>query len=324
MTELDILQQRLSNRAVENEPMARHTTFKIGGPATYFFDAKSKEDITCAVNVAEQLRIPYLMVSLGSNMLVSDAGFDGLVIKTSARATKAEGNLLYAEVGLSMAQLVALGQAAGLTGMEFAATIPGGVGGGVRGNAGCYGKEVGSFVHSVECIEGGQIKTLSKKECEFAYRESRFKKHGGVVLAATFALEYGDVAASRTQVVELMKKRAAAQPVEFSSVGCIFKNLEINPTHPPLMIRGGEGGVNIPSEFLSKGIIPTAWIIDHVLGMKGVQVGKAQISEKHGNFIINLGGATATDVMTLVKKVQHGAREKMGVELQAEIELVGF
>ena len=309
---------------VENEAMARHTTFKIGGPATYFFDAKNKEDIACAVKAAEQLRIPYLMVSLGSNMLVSDAGFDGLVIKTSARATKAEGNLLYAEVGLSLAQLVSAGQAAGLTGMEFAATIPGGVGGGVRGNAGCYGKEVGNFVHSVECIEGGEVKTLSKQECEFAYRESRFKKHGGVVLAATFELEQGDVAASRTQVVELMKKRAAAQPVEYSSVGCIFKNVEINPSFTSPYNKGRMGGVTIPPDFLTKGIIPTAWIIDKVLGMKGVRVGNAQISEKHGNFIINLGGATADDVMTLVKKVQHGAREKMGVDLRTEIELVGF
>ena len=319
MEMIEQLQQRLGKRVVLDEPMAAHTTFKIGGLARYFFDAKTKEDIVAAVGTAEELQFPYLVVSLGSNMLVADTGFKGLVIKTSARITKAEDTLLYAETGLSLAQLVQTAQACGLVGMEFAATIPGAVGGGVRGNAGCYGKEVGSFVHSVECWEDGEVKILSKDECEFAYRESRFKKHGGVVLAVTFALEYGDATASRQTVVELMKKRAVAQPVEYSSVGCIFKNVE-----PVKGLDSRLRGNDIPEEFLSKGIIPTAWIIDHVLGMKRMRVGGAQISEKHGNFIINLGGATAADVMTLISMVKEKAQEKMGISLQTEIELVGF
>lgn len=288
--------------------LAQYTTFKVGGPAKYFFAAESSDDLIKAVQEAKNKEIPYFILGAGSNLLVSDKGFDGLVIQIKDSRLKIEGTKVVAGAGVRNAELAKATVDAGLTGLEWIVGIPGTVGGSVRGNAGAYGGEMKDVVRTVKVIGDG-LEEMSGAECEFAYRDSIFKHDSDLIIVeVSMELEKGG---GEEKLKEILKKRSDKQPKGLSS-GCVFKNYEL---------QGGED--KFPQEFVEKGIIPAGWIIDQ-LGLKGFQIGKAQISLEHGNFIINTGGATAEDVIMLISLIKQKSRNHFGIQLEEEIQLVGF
>lgn len=279
----------------ENEPLAKHTTFKIGGPADLFFEAKATEELIKAVKLARELKIPFFILGGGSNLLVSDQGFRGLVIKVQNEEIRVEGEKIIAEAGVSLSRLVEKAVEHSLTGLEFAVSIPGTVGGAVRGNAGAWQQAIGERVVRVQILtEKNQVKWLDQKECQFAYRQSRFKQTQAVILAVELSLEKGKETAIKEQI-DLNQEKRKGQPKE-PSAGCIF----VNPKPK------------------------SAGSLIEAVGLKGKQVGQAQISSQHADFIVNLGGAKAQDVLQLIKLAREKVKEKFNFDLREEIILVGF
>jgi len=292
--------EKLGKRRVKvAEPIAKYTTFGIGGPADLFYEAKTREELVRAVRLAQKLNISFFILGAGSNILVADEGLRGFVIavcNTKFKIQKEDSKFkIIAGAGMKLTELVGVAADRGLTGLEFAAGIPGTVGGAVRGNAGAWQQSIGDFVSSVKIIdESGEFKSLKKEECRFSYRDSRFKRSNEIILEVNFCLRKGDRKLIKKKIDEYISERSG-QPKE-ASAGCVF----VNPKPQP-----------------------AGYLIDQC-GLKGKKIGDAQISPKHANFIINLGKATADDVLQLIKIAKEEVKKKFGIELKEEICLVGF
>lgn len=284
--------------------LAGHTTFKIGGPADLFYEANTTDKIIQAVKLARRLKIPYFILGEGSNLLVSDQGFKGLVIKIRSAnwrtKLKIQNSILIAEAGVKLRTLVEETAKADLFGLEFAAGIPGTLGGAVRGNAGAWQQNIGDRVLRVRVLtKKGETKWLSQKDCQFKYRQSRFKKASEIILEVELQLGEGVKKEISKKIKKILKKREI-QPKE-PSAGCIF----INPTQRlPIRLSAGK-------------------LIEEC-GLKGRRIGDAQISLQHANFIVNLGQARAKDVLQLIKLAKTKVQKKFGIKLEKEIYLVGF
>lgn len=286
----------------ENEPMSKHTTLKLGGPAKYFLIARTRDELVRAIETADRKNIPYRVIGGGANTLVADSGFDGLIIKTAIMDVKIDD--LDAHVGSGMLS-VALARkvaAASLTGLEWMVTLPGSIGGAVYGNAGCFGSETKDRLVSVEAFIGGQVRTMSNAECKFGYRDSIFKhlEPRPVILSATFRLDHGNPSEINSKMKDFLAKRADEQPLGTSSAGCLFKN--------PLV----------------DGKRTSAGMLIEEAGLKGFAVGPVCISDKHGNFGITRPGATAADLVKLIQTVKARVREKFGIELEEEVQYIGL
>lgn len=277
-----------------NEPLAQHTTFKIGGPADLFFEVEKEEDLIRAVKALWEIGLPYFILGGGSNILVGDKGFRGIIIKLSNSELKVNGNTVIAGVGVGLKTLLNRCFEDSLTGLEFLAGIPGAVGGAIRGNAGAWQKSIGECVSRVKILtEDGEIKWIDKNRCQFNYRESRFKHNNEVILEVELDMDKGDKEEIKKQMkVNLEKKNS--QPKE-PSAGCVFVN--------PKPLSAGE-------------------LIDEC-GLKGTRIGNAQISERHANFVINLGGASASDVVSLISLAKTRVKEKFSIDLKEEIVKMG-
>lgn len=292
------LNHLLRGNVLEQESMARHTTFKTGGPAALMvFPQCEKELMEClwALQGKEQ---PYQIIGRGSNLLVSDKGFHGTIIKISDGFDHIDidGERLYAQAGASLRSVALFAIENGLSGLEFAAGIPGTLGGGVVMNAGAYGGELKEFISSVRILnERGEIETVSNEEMQFGYRTSLAQKKKLVVLGAEFLLPRGNREESKRRVAELAVCRREKQPLEYPSAGSTFKR-------PPGQFAGA--------------------LIEEC-GLKGLQIGGAQVSDKHAGFIINIGNATSADLYKLIKKVQAVVKEEKNVKLEPEVRMVG-
>lgn len=288
----------------KNELLADYCTYRIGGPARMMFLARSEEEIIAGLKIAHENKERVFVLGGGSNILFSDAGFDGLILKMENRGIKIiekknEGARLDVGAGTSLAALVNFARDNDLTGMEWAAGIPGMAGGAIRGNAGAFGHEIGESVEKVRALEVSPEKIISKNfgkdDCEFVYRGSIFKQNKNLlIVGAQIILRKGDRAAIISAMEERLAKKRAAQPLEYPSAGSVF--------------------VNLPGFFAGK-------IIEDC-GLKGKIAGGAQISEKHANFIINRGNAKAADVLDLIAQIKTAAKEKFNVDLREEIEIV--
>lgn len=320
----------------EDEPLAKFTFFRIGGPAKYFYIAKTSEDLVKAVEAAKEASIPYALMGGGCNTLVSDNGFDGLVIRVANTKWSIDGTTLSAEAGTVMALLAQETAKQGFTGFEFAAAVPGTVGGAVRGNAGAYGSEVKDVLTRVRVWDGSKERWMSANESAFGYRESIFKHnvdptagHGAyVILSAEFSLKKGDAATAQARVRELLQKKAATQALESPSAGCIFKNVELVPGKLELKDpKQGEPSDllknEMPKEFIEQGRISTGWMIE-ALDLKGKTMGGAMVSMKHGNYIINTGNARAEHILMLISFLKQQVRDKFGIQLQEEVQIIGY
>lgn len=277
-----------------DEPLWEHTTFKIGGPADLFYEAGTEEDLIWVFRVVREIEIPFLVLGGGSNILVGDKGFRGLIVKLSNCELKIKDGTIQAGAGLSMPFLLDVCKKNLLSGLEFMVGIPGTVGGAVRGNAGAWQQNVGDRVSRVKILsEEGEVKWIEQKDCSYSYRNSRFKQGKEIILAVEFLLDKGKQEEIEGQMNTYLEKRSF-QPKE-PSAGCIFIN--------PKPLSAGD-------------------LIDKC-GLKGVQVGDAKISEKHANFIINIGGAKAADVVELINLAKQKVEEKFNIKLLEEIVRVG-
>ena len=279
-----------------NEPLSNHTSFRIGGPADYYFEPQNKEDLVKLAGYFRNINFPYMIFGNGSNLLVSDDGLKCAVIslESSLNGKRIEGDLVIAEAGLKLSGLVDFCVQNEKTGLEMLAGIPGSLGGALIMNASAYGGCISEYIYEVEVFEEGEVKRYKKNEIDFSYRNSSLAK--GVILEAAFKLPEGDKTKIAAVRKELLDTRKANQPVNYPSAGCIFKNPE--GFHAAVMIQEA--------------------------GLKGLKIGGAEISQLHGNFIINTNNAKATDVIELIKIIKKKIKEDKNIDLSIEVKLVGF
>ncbi|MBU1705909.1 UDP-N-acetylmuramate dehydrogenase [Patescibacteria group bacterium] len=303
------------------EPLSKHTNFRLGGPAKFLVEVKTQDELIKAVSLAKENRLPYFVMGGGSNVLASDEGFEGLVIKIAMREFKITGQTVTADAGVMAAALARATAEAGLQGFEWAIGLPGTIGGAVRGNAGCFGRETKDAVKSVKALKNGEVLEMSNADLKFGYRDSAIKwDEDLVVLSATLELQPGDVAELKEKIREILAKRQTSQPQGASSAGCIFKNYEIVDDADLQRIKEK---LDITPEMVQARRVPAGWVIDQA-GLKGKQIGAAQISSEHGNFIVNLGNATASDVMQLISLAKMTVRDSFGIQLMEEVQYLGF
>lgn len=282
---------------LRDEPMSRHTTFRIGGPADMMFFPAMEQQIALAIRLALDYHIPYTVIGNGSNLIVRDGGVIGLVIVLGERFShiSIENNVLTAEAGATLSKVATEAQRAGLSGLEFVSGIPGTLGGGCAMNAGAYGGQLSDALIDARVLIDGEIRTLMRDEMQMGYRTTLPLREGGIVLSARFRLQSGDPNAISERMRELNARRREKQPLNFPSAGSVFKR---------------------PEGYFAGALIEQA-------GLKGAQIGGAQVSEKHAGFIVNIGNATAGDVLTLIERVQKTVFEHSGVHLETEVRVIG-
>ena len=281
----------------ENEALAPYTSFGIGGPAKFFYYARNNTQVQKAVQTARKLGIATFILGSGSNILVSDAGFDGLVIKMENNKIIIDKTFVHAESGAKLQKVIRDSISHHLTGMEFLLGIPGTIGGAVAGNAGTPSQWIDNIITEVEFIDASDgIKHIPKSQCDFSYRFSRFKySETEIILGAKFQLKTSSQKEIQANVQSFLDKRAH-QPANKQCAGSIFKN----PT--------GE----------------KAWKLIDKVGLRGKKIGGAQVSNEHTNFIFNVGSARAEDVVILISYIKEQVRDQLGIQLQEEIEYIGF
>lgn len=283
---------------LRDEPMSRHTTFRVGGPADYFVLPQSEEMLAAAVALAVEEGVPYYILGNGSNLLVGDKGYRGMMIQIyrGMDEVRVDQEQIYAEAGTSLARLAANAQKASLTGLEFASGIPGTLGGAVMMNAGAYGGEMKQVLVSVRVLTPeGEVRELPASELELGYRTSIFAKNKDIILSAVMKLEKGDSEQIRTYMEELKRRRTEKQPLEYPSAGSTFKR---------------------PEGYFAGKLIEDA-------GLRGFSVGGAQVSEKHCGFVINKDNATAADIVSLMEQVAERVERQAGVRLVPEVKRIG-
>lgn len=295
-----------------NEPMSKHTTFKIGGPAQLFVIVEETERLVELFKFLDDEGIERFILGGGSNMLAGDDEYTGVVIHINTKKTEVTQTGIVADAGCSTVAIANLSMKEGFIGFEWGVGVPGTIGGAVRGNAGAMGSDMSKNVGKIEAYMDGEVVTLTNAECEFHYRHSLFKDTGAVVLRVHLKLEKSENKDGMKKALEYLQYRSKTQPQGFASTGCIFKNFEI---------ENAKLNFEVPEEFKQKGIISAGWLIDQA-GMKGAQVGNAKVSDTHGNFVVNLGGATANDVLTLIEEIKEKVYNKFGISIEEEIQLI--
>lgn len=329
MTTTDQLQSIVGSRLLESEPMSKHTNFRIGGPAKWFVEIRSLDELEHVLDVAYENRLATFVFGGGSNMLVSDSGFDGIAIKMAMRTYDIQGTWVRADAGVLSSGLARATANAGLKGLTWAISLPGTIGGGVRGNAGCFGGEMRDRLVSVQVLRQGftgalapssQVIELSRDDLAFGYRESAIKHSDDIVLSATFELEEGNTRELKIDLDDKLMKRKTLQPLDVGSAGCLFKNYEVHDDEESQRL---EARLDLPPEMKSARKISAGWLIDK-LGLKGFQIGGAKVSEMHGNFVVNTGSATADEVVQLIALIKTRARNEFGIQLREEVQYVGF
>lgn len=286
------------NRVYTKEPMKNHTTFRVGGEADYFVLPKTKEEVKTIVALCHEMDMQYYILGNGSNLLVGDKGYRGVIIQIykEMNSIEVQGNRIKVQAGALLSRIGNAALNAGLTGFEFAAGIPGTMGGAVVMNAGAYGGEMKDVIEDVTVITPeGELLTLKNEELELGYRTSVIAKKDYIVLEATLLLEKGNVDDIKVRMDELRVQRTTKQPLEYPSAGSTFKR---------------------PEGYFAGKLIQDA-------GLRGFQVGGAQVSEKHCGFVINKDNATAADIVELMNQVSAIVKEKFGVELEPEVKRLG-
>ena len=280
------------------EPMSRHTTFRIGGEAACFIRISSEEQPRKLIPYFENVGIEYFVLGKGSNLLVGDKGYPGVILQISdaCQQIEAEGNRLQVQAGAALSKVALFAMERGLEGLEFAAGIPGTVGGGVVMNAGAYGGEMKQVVESVRVLSSeGEILTLDNDTMEFGYRTSIIRNRNFTVLSVTFRLREGNREEIRARIEDFQKRRMEKQPLNYPSAGSTFKR---------------------PEGYFAGKLIMDA-------GLRGFQIGDARVSDKHCGFVVNVGKATARDVTDVIEEVQEKVRERFGVSLEREVIYLG-
>lgn len=300
----DILFQSLKNTfgshaILCDEPMANHTTFRVGGPADYFVRPKNAQEIHAAIAAAQKAEMPWWIIGCGSDLLVSDDGLRGVVIEIGEAMAdiRIEGSFIYAQAGATNEAVANAACKAGLSGYEFASGIPGSIGGAAIMNAGAYDGEFKDVARKVTCLyPDGSIKELNAEQADWGYRHSMMGDEGLIVLEVTLELQPDTTEAIQARMGDLAQRRASKQPLEMASAGSTFKR---------------------PTGYFAGKLIQDS-------GMQGHTVGGAQVSTKHAGFVVNTGNATAAEVCQVIRDVQDAVKEQFGVNLETEVKMWGF
>lgn len=310
----DRLRKVLGDGLLTQEPLRLHTTFRIGGPADYFYAARTPDAMVQALRAAHEIGLPVFLLGGGSNLLVSDLGFRGLVVHNACEAIEFDGTAGHVECGADFLELIYRCRDHGLAGLEFAAGIPGSVGGAIAGNAGCYGKDIGSLI--IECthvtLDGARVESCPASWYQFAYRDSRLKREPRALLSCLLQFAPG----TRDQIQQVIDEKLEVRRVKHPqwriepTAGSYFKNL------PP--------DWQMPGARHSPGThrVPAGQLLDEC-GCRGLRVGDAMVFQKHANIIVNAGHTTAREVLELAAIMKARARERFGVTLEEEVMFLG-
>lgn len=296
----DLIKFLPKENILKQEPMQKHTSIKIGGKADIFIKIETVEQLKHTLKIMKEKKYPFYVIGNGSNLLVKDGGIRGAVLKIAIKGIKIEEKendvIIKAGAGIPLIQLSQLALEKSVTGLEFACGIPGTLGGAIAMNAGAYGCEMKDIVYSSDYMDDkGNIKTISNKEHEFEYRKSIFMQNEGIIISSILKLQKGTETEIKEKMEENKKARIEKQPIDMPSAGSTFK-------------RG--------TDFI------TAKLIDEC-GLKGYQIGGAKVSEKHAGFLINIGNATAEDMLELITYVKEQVKEKFGKTIELEIKVIG-
>ncbi|MBC3805028.1 UDP-N-acetylmuramate dehydrogenase [Acetobacterium fimetarium] len=286
-----------SENIKKNEPMKNHTSFKVGGPADLLLLPQTKEELQKVLTICRESTKPFYVMGNGSNLIVRDGGYRGIIIKTKAlNRVCAAGETITAQAGISLKALADFAQENSLTGLEFASGIPGTLGGAVTMNAGAYDGEMKNVIKSIEVITAdGSFETIPADACAFGYRSSILQKKPWVLVGVNLILKKGEAQTIKEKMNDLNTRRRTKQPLEYPSAGSTFRR---------------------PEGYFAGKLIQDA-------GFKGRSVGGAQVSEKHSGFVINAGGATTADILALITLIQTGVHQQFGVDLKPEVIVIG-
>ena len=297
--EIALFAENMGAEVIENAPMSKYTSFKCGGNASLLIIPDSIGGTKMIIDFCREKGVEPLVIGNGSNLLVTDGGINNVVIKIGSKLSRIElidDTTIYCEAGASMKSLCMFALENSLSGLEFAYGIPGTLGGAVYMNAGAYGGEMKDILHACQHIDkDGEFGALEKDELDLSYRHSAYTDNGYTILSAVLKMKKGDKAEIKEAMDLNLRKRKEKQPLEFGSAGSTFKR---------------------PEGYFAGALIEQS-------GLKGYTVGGAQVSEKHAGFVINKNGATATDVITLIRDVQNKVYEKFGVKLETEVKIIG-
>jgi UDP-N-acetylmuramate dehydrogenase len=298
-------------------PLSRYTRFAIGGPADIYAETADVESFVRALRVARASELDSMVIGGGTNLIVSDAGYRGIMLRFVARSISSAGECVTVDAGAELQELVDFTTAHGLKGLETLAGIPGSVGAAVYGNAGAYGHSISERVRSVRFFDGGAVRELDNAGCEFRYRESIFKRNKHWIIFSTIlGMESGDAAVLQKTSGDIVKVRNEKFPVTMKCAGSIFKNL--------LLAELPSGtAAQVPANVVREGKVPAAFFLEQV-GAKGMQCGDIHVAAYHANLIYNAGAGTAESLCALIADLKNRVRTRYGLELEEEVQYVGF
>ena len=298
-------------------PLTEHTRFGIGGPADIFAETSDPDSFMLAKKIAGASGLETVVIGGGTNLIVSDDGFRGVVLKLVSRAVRANGPSVYVESGLTLQALVDFTVDRGLKGIETMTGIPGFVGAAIYGNAGAYGHSIMERISSVRFFDGEAVRETDNAGCEFRYRESIFKRRKNwIILSAELALEPADAGPLRATADKILATRNQKYPPAMKCAGSIFKNYLLAELPAPVAAR-------LPSNVVIEGKVPSAWFLEQV-GAKGMRVGDIQVADYHANLIYNDGKGTARDLVAVIQELKRRVTERWAIPLEEEVQYVGF
>jgi UDP-N-acetylmuramate dehydrogenase len=302
---------------IEHAPLAAYTRFRIGGPAALLCDTSNEAAFVAALHLVEDSALPRMVIGGGTNLIVSDAGFDGVVLRYTGAKIARDGSLLRVDAGAVLQDVVDHSIGLGLEGLQTMTGIPGYIGGAVYGNAGAYGRSIQELIEEVCFTDGTRIRSFNNEECRFQYRESIFKdRKDWIILSTTLRFEEGDPAELSKIAGEIRAIRDAKYPPEMRCAGSIFKNLLW--AELPAAVRE-----RIPAKVVREGKVPSAWFLEQV-GAKGIRRGDIQVATYHANLIYNDGAGTAADLVSIIGELKQRVFDRFGFELGEEVQYVGF
>jgi len=299
-----------------NTSLAKYTTLNIGGPARYFIEVTTESELKESILYALKNKIPYLVIGGGSNLLVNDKGFGGFVIRNLITGIKENKDRIYVKTGTTLSGLVNYTVSKGLFGMQKMVRIPGTVGGAIYGNSGSYGQAIGDYILKVKVFDGNKSFWLSKIQCCFGYRDSIFKKNNYFIIEVVFKFPKGHKKDLAKEFKETLSIRIKKYPLNIKCPGSFFKNIEAST-----LTRGQLN--TIPQDKIVYGKLPAGYLLEEV-GANGMSLGEIKVADYHGNLLLNQGGGKASDFFKLAKCLKEKVRHKFKIELEPEVQLVGF
>lgn len=300
-----------------NEPLSRHTRFELGGPASLFAEARTEAAFINALSVLKYSSVRHIVVGAGTNLVVADAGFPGVVLTFSGDQVSGGGTQVAVQAGASLQTLVDFAVGRGLKGLENMTGIPGQVGAAIYGNAGAYGSSISDFVIEVRYFDGERVRSLDRDGCQFRYRGSIFKQRKDwLILSAVLEFQPAGAATLAARAEEILAVRNKKYPPEMRCAGSVFKNLIFSDL--PRRVQA-----MVPSEVVKGGKVPSAWFLD-VTGVKGMRSGGIHVADYHANLIFNAGAGTARELRQVIGELKRRVRERFGIDLEEEIQYVGF